>query len=119
MLYFDITFEGNTFYCKCTNNRVQANEHTTEKLSPGFTFTLLLCQSTTTQPKCRNFSKGNRFTTKIFWMKWYKLLTLLESFPYDNIFLGQRTLLKNSCMFGLDQLKYVFTFFSMFNFQYA
>ena len=35
---------------KCTNKRLQAKEHCAEKLSPGFTFTLSLCQSTTIQP---------------------------------------------------------------------
>ena len=35
---------------KFTNKCTQTNKYCIEKLSPGFTFTLSLCQSTTTQP---------------------------------------------------------------------
>ena len=56
LLYFDTwhyVWSVNTFFfCKCefANKCAQANMNHTEKLNPGFTFTLSLCQSTTTQP---------------------------------------------------------------------
>ena len=55
LLYFDtMSFKVLTHFCKCkcANKQEQANKHCSEKLSPGFAFTLSLCQSTTTQPMC-------------------------------------------------------------------
>ena len=53
LLYFDIMFKVRTSFFVTVNVLLifaQTNEHLEKKLSPGFTFTLSLCQSTTTQP---------------------------------------------------------------------
>ena len=59
LLYFDIMFKVRTSFFVTVNVLLifaQTNEHLEKKLSPGFTFTLSLCQSTTTQPLLKALS---------------------------------------------------------------
>ena len=61
LLYFDIMFKVRTSFFVTVNVLLifaQTNEHLEKKLSPGFTFTLSLCQSTTTQPL---YTVGKKF----------------------------------------------------------
>ena len=82
LLYFDIMFKVRTSFFVPVNVLLifaQTNEHLEKKLSPGFTFTLSLCPSTTTQPRTKSFKNDNRLLFYFLGCCTYSALVCFEN----------------------------------------